>query len=1198
MEENRTFINGLHDDFDLQNQGEHTYRDALNITRELDGSFRPEKGTINVSVPEKNLIGSCSIDNNTVLFFHSSTGAHEIGYLDSNNTYNSVLTSPELNFKFGSETVSGKEIHYQKVIAKGEKNYKGEMIVYFVDGVNPDRVLNLSNVPSVDIGNQLKLEVFSKIPEIKLASVTDNGSVPTGIYQFQVRLLTGSTNKTIPSLMTNPIPIIDETGNSKVSDGALPQTPSFKSINLQLTNLDTNFKTYEVVMTTYEGLANVPRTYIVGRKPITSSTSNFTFSGMQHILEEITVDEVTVDPVVYSSSKHIAYNEGYLIRSNLVGNKEGNYFQKVANKTTIEYVVKEVDFNESFWIGADGQDGGSNGAGEIEDYGTSTHTEGYHNEEFCVDYKSWMRGEVYDIALVPVYTNNSIGSAYHIPAQAVATEANTTTKRLGSYVSQEKYPTGFEYPTGNLRFHVMPTLEQEPIYQPGIIRVLGIKVNVDLSDLTTEERATIKSWIVVRQRRKKGNKRVLCQGIAQPMVGIGKNNDLLGVSPFTGKVNNGHRNSMFYKHNHVAFYSPDIFIGGENPIPDKIERVAWVSGTAHLCGLQEKEGVHFKDKFVNIFIDYKSYHTTGFSKGSSIVNKNTAQNIPAETSTKKYNAKNIDKVVSTYNNNGFYLFKTNDNVEFKIQEGVADYPNGADMYYDDKSGDDDMIFVTSGGIYHSHDDKAYGSAKATGHSKRVIYNLIDTSDRLYGDISTAEYVYVGQGDVLYNGDTFINKVAIMSCTSDLTNDNEEPYVPMKTLSYVFLESSINTSFRHYTNAVGNEKGTVPYYPKLKKLFSGDGQDGLFQVKPHLGHSNGYNQQYSFDNGLKKFYPKPLLLDGEVVDFSNRLIYSERGIEGEQFNAKRVFLPNNYHDVPRDKGEIVETFNHNGSFYIKTQRSLFMASFNDRTAIASNNGDVILGNGGLFPVPSKEMYTVDGGYAGGYSLSCSTPFGRIWVGENQGKLLMLGESIEEVSLAGKRKFFLGATRRPETALDSYSSVYDYVHRRYILSCKDWTISYMPELKSFSSYHSYLPKHMFSNGNKVFIFGNGLGLLNEGPNATYFNSVSNASIHIPFNQNPLVTKVFDNLFIQASNQISFINVYNNEYTTGSKLVVLDNDYKEYNEGECILKFKNSQYQLAIPRANEQRVKGKWCIVAFSISGDSHVKYVSMLYRNSAR
>lgn len=219
-EQTNNFIGGLNSDFNSQNQPPNTYRSAQNWVRGLDGSLSNEMGTT-VSItglPPKKVLGSLSLEDDLILFFQND----EIGYV-RNNIYTSIKVDPTLAFT-------------TKLSVKGKINYRKDRVVYFVDGVNEDKILTY-NTTSTLTSSISSLSVTAKTPVVKFLSVGDTGVLPTGVYQMSARLLTASGNKATVSLPTNPIPIINET-TGRGADGAPPQTPSFKSINIEIINVD------------------------------------------------------------------------------------------------------------------------------------------------------------------------------------------------------------------------------------------------------------------------------------------------------------------------------------------------------------------------------------------------------------------------------------------------------------------------------------------------------------------------------------------------------------------------------------------------------------------------------------------------------------------------------------------------------------------------------------------------------------------------------------------------------------------------------------------------------------------------------------------------------------------------------------------------------------------------------------------------
>ena len=152
---------------------------------------------------------------------------------------------------------------------------------------------------------------------------------------------------------------------------------------------------------------------------------------------------------------------------------------------------------------------------------------------------------------------------------------------------------------------------------------------------------------------------------------------------------------------------------------------------------------------------------------------------------------------------------------------------------------------------------------------------------------------------------------------------------------------------------------MPYYPKYKRIWNTTAPLGILNFDPSLGYSTGYNKQYSKNNDIRKFVAKPLNFQ-TVTSFKNRIIYSERSFEGELADQYRIFLPNSFYDLPKNKGEIIEVFVYNNTLFAHTPQTLFRTFFNTLGTQASSEGITQLGDAGIFKIPAQEVFTVAGG----------------------------------------------------------------------------------------------------------------------------------------------------------------------------------------------------------------------------------------------
>lgn len=1052
-----------------------SYIDGWNFIRRINGTPYNENGTKSIAnfPTDLRVLGSTVLENDVILFL-SNNISHEIGVLSNLDTYTTIVNSVALNFNIG-----------YPIEATPRKDFKGDRVIYWTDNFNPPRILDLDNVDLDD----LSLFLTSTVPVIEDITVLESGNLPTGIYQFVARQLTSSTNATAFGLISNVVPIVDElrsTGRD-LYDGALPQTQAAKSISFTVENLDPKFSFLEIAAITYNGLSNQVEASIVARIPMNGRTEvPFTYSDFAQKKYDLTLEELVQEFPVYKKAKCIEQKDGRLFLSNLTSADLNIDFQKVANNIVLKYDIEEVAVPfesidlKVWWDGT--HEGSENG----QDNGSSTPSyNDYKKEELTTTRKGYRREEVYSFAICPIIDGNIIGAAYHIPGNnlttTTTTDANTTTKVLGTYVSTAEYPTGFGYPrtdniddtasTNQVRHHKFPSIKDEPHFRLDgsnyYVRIMGVRVDEDAIDLSVlgEDAARVTGYLLVRQPRLDEFKSVLSQGVAQNLY-TADDTTVAGpyanfyVTPYTGKAgfygfNSFTPVSTTYTSdqggNLVAFYSPETTILQKSLTVSQIGAVARVVGKGHVAAVRHNAVAGQNDNYFHSLLNYEDLEELS-SLTRQAIDTSTAQYIPADDGAGDsfYAPNNTAIKVWNESSNGFYFFKLASEV-LNIENPLL---NGRPEFYieDDDVGAEDWFWLHD--LDNNSSDRfdgapIYDSVEETmkATTNRLIYNLYASKPNQYGDIYDAKYMYVGHqtdgfnDQVFFSGDTFIGKVALVSKTRRRTTDGLDMDLNERyfTTSYVWLESEINTNYRHYVAPTGqNTIGTIPYYPKNKVFYKEDGT-GMYEVPPTYGHSTGYNKQYSFENTLKYYFPKQLAQE-DVTEFTNRTIYSEQSIEGEQFDAYRSFLPNNYHDIPKNKGQIIDTFVFNGSFYIHTSQSLWKAAVNERTTQTTSAGEVTLGNGGLFPRPSEEMFTISGGYAGTQSqfAGCNTPYGRFFLDNIQGKVFVLGgEGLKEISDDANMFEFFQEKLKPilidnPTCNQGWISIYDYANKRWLLT----------------------------------------------------------------------------------------------------------------------------------------------------------------------
>lgn len=537
---------------------------------------------------------------------------------------------------------------------------------------------------------------------------------------------------------------------------------------------------------------------------------------------------------------------------------------------------------------------------------------------------------------------------------------------------------------------------------------------------------------------------------------------------------------------------------------------------------------------------------------------------------------------------------------------------------------------------------------------RTIRNIKFNNPFQYGQIDAKEYVEIGSIDLInynsnnlsfYNGDVFISKfyyimthdidtrllyqtgeTLILTVTlagANLSNigfgyeQSRDPInltkfgMPIRGANWVFLESEINCNYRHrpvdYTKTPPAQG--VPYYPKTNI-------NECFSVDPELGHSNGYNIQYSFENNLIKYYSTPVGFQG-VYYYPTRTIFSEQTLEGEQSDKYRTLLPNSYQDLPKDKGEITGHFILNDVLYIHTERSLFKTYVNQNNMVQGSNEDIIMGSAKIFGYPPDEVFDIDGGYLGCIhkDSSISTPFGQMFVDYYQRKVFFISESPEEISqinmtnwfnenisIQPNRKYqdpnsldfnenYLNNAINPNAA--GILATYDAEHKRVLITIKDFykddneccekyienhkTISFSFLNKAWVSMHEYYPD-LYLNGDLINLAisnkNKQLMQMNKGDYGKYFGSETYKFL-IKFSVNPYIVlnKVFDNqtIAVQFSNSksVQLNNFFNKLICTTTvqssgevDLILRNKALLEENEFLQNVYFNEGRYQIKVP------------------------------------
>jgi hypothetical protein len=195
--------------------------------------------------------------------------------------------------------------------------------IYFNDFKNPPRYINYKDFQKIDISNcplietdQLdcdKIQIFpeSCYPKVEVIDVVSGGQNKAGVYQFAVCYSDVNSNKiTDYFYVTNPTPLFDQpiTVNTDYT--------VYKSFKLEITNLNTDFKYFNLVV--LKTINNVTTPQLVETFEVNSSNFTYVYTGVdKNIQQDLALDEILVKRPLYNKAKLTTESNGYLILTSL-----------------------------------------------------------------------------------------------------------------------------------------------------------------------------------------------------------------------------------------------------------------------------------------------------------------------------------------------------------------------------------------------------------------------------------------------------------------------------------------------------------------------------------------------------------------------------------------------------------------------------------------------------------------------------------------------------------------------------------------------------------------------------------------------------------------------------------------------------------------------------------------------------------------
>ena len=340
----------------IQNDLNDTLVNEQILTHHRNGMFQTQNGDIVFASCEPATLkcidlpykynGHIKLKEGKHLVFSSDNINSEIGIANTSNcTYVKLVNSPCLKFN-----------NYYQITGFVRINVDGEEEVIFVDGYNPDRIINLSEIPytyTIDsistcevkkFTDKLDCDAIRLNPKISIPCLTitkkNQGNLPNGMYSVAVAYLVDGQRFTDYYSLTTPISINKDAGDS--------------SLYVSLSNLDRNFDQYQVLLV---GTVNgITTNKIIGKYPTSQDSVVISDWINENYQDGIPPTELTTYKKIYDNTGLLAANSQYLMRADIKRKPKINY-QKQAFNIKAKYVVyqaplsyyKEHGENIGYW---------------------------------------------------------------------------------------------------------------------------------------------------------------------------------------------------------------------------------------------------------------------------------------------------------------------------------------------------------------------------------------------------------------------------------------------------------------------------------------------------------------------------------------------------------------------------------------------------------------------------------------------------------------------------------------------------------------------------------------------------------------------------------------------------------------------------------------------------------------------------------
>jgi hypothetical protein len=999
-------------------QPDNTYRYALNAVREVDGGDKTliinEKGTVScVSLPSEP-IGQVFISDNSFVVFLSG---NEIG-LVKDCTYTSVLKDECLNF---SPTYPVDAIFR----VRGCDTH-----VYYTDGFNPPRVVNLSDP-------KCELLIPSDTPIQATATVVAGGSLTQGSYQVAIRYMDSNQNPSNWSFFAGPYVVYSgttfSTANGEYNPASRPEDgipSSGKSIRVSVQSDDKPLYQVALAISTSSS-GSIDTVYLSRPTPIAGNIiadGNFS-SWTVGLIEDIFVDRITI-----SKAKHIEQIENRLVLANIT-ETERKYcsYQSYANSIVTKPIVRSVP--------------------------TVSLTEG-NARHYDQSQAGYMADDVYMFGIVYVFDDGSQSPVFHIPGRSKIADDTVLDVVITATTPQQISASE----VAHLGLEPGDQVESWRVRNSGTADRFGYWEGNDLYPMDTDCDGNL-VWGSLAGQPIRGHRFPsrdvvpLVDYTEAFVLGVNFDNvtypepDIIGHFFVRVKTNNPTVVDTAYLL--PTYTNPAVEGGNELSVGDMLYYTQELYGSS-ITNSQSVYAVTPKTLF-NLPLSYEyisQYRTVRHDggRGQETIEDVIAFGTDPDFTTNFYYARaDNESYPVPYRNYGLVdNFRLDPRIESNV--GVQRYKNYSNT-----------IPYEVARLNSAMDVQYFGDGmQSNNQTISMIYSAMKSTVDPFPSLSNFSYVRISPFSSLtslnvYGGDTFVSAVSVFNVADvelrrNLFNAIRQVTWKGTLLAFLYFESRFNTSLNYRTDdyfepsmgTLGLPQMSIADGQRFLQSYALNLNDDGDRVLRELGeYIYDFNDDMSVVYRLKDYFPLPALYDCCKSCMGRspfRMIYSQQSFQEEDADNYRVFLPNNYRDIEGHTGEIKDIQRSGKDLLVVTVDALWYLPSNVQERVSDAGIVSYLGSGEFFSLPPRIIIEQLGN-ADKFA-TISTPAGVVLMDTLYGRLYFVTDRPQQVDgIESELRRVMGRTLADTFGIPaSYRigtiAAFDDAYRRVIITHKDY------------------------------------------------------------------------------------------------------------------------------------------------------------------